>query len=841
MKFVLLMAWRETRAYWKRLLFYFICVAIGVASIITLRSAIRNVYEVMAGDAREILGADIAIYSNRPWQKVVLDRIDRIAKPPSVLDRTETIEAPTMLRPADQKHEGAMMVDLKGVEGPFPFYGKILLNDGRIFKTEMLKNRGILVGRPVIDRLSLKVGDTVKIGELVFDIRGIIEREPDTGMGFRFGPRVLLERSAIEEAGLTGFGSRARRRILFKAPNTNPDQLVKRLRKEINDNLIRVRSYRDSQDRINEQYARAENFLSLTGLIILVLGGIGISSVTRVFIEQKRKTIAVLKCLGGTGLKVTASYLTQILTLGIAGSLVGVVLAAGAMQVVENYYSATLPPEMNYGLRPGAVLQGLGVGILVTILFSALPLLRIRLIRPNVLLRDENQIANRKFDALRWSIGVVVAAGLVFLSSWQAGSLRVGLFFLGGLVAASAVLYFAALGIMKGMRRIRHVRSFDMRYAVSSLYRPGNQTKIIVLGTGLGVFFIVATYFMQINLMREFDIDRHSQIPNMYLIDIQSDQKAGVESLIQNQIGEKVELVPTVRARIYAVNGTPVNFDKPDHRKDRDRLGFEYNLTYRSTLQSTEEIVEGKFWDKTPSSEGEISLDESLKGMMGLELGGTVTWDILGRRITSKVTSIRRIDWRNSRTAFYVIFRPGVLEKAPQMLIAAIDGPADEVKRSRFQRVLVDSYPNITIIDVVDIIRGVRKLVNNITRAVSFIGTFVFLSGALILAGSIAMTKFQRIYEAAVLKTLGARRGLILRMLILEYGILGIVAGFIGSTAGAILSWAVSKWVFEIQWDYLPGVHLLGIVVAAVAVMAVGALSSFDILAKKPLATLRSL
>ena len=840
MKFVLAMAWRETRTYWKRLVFYFLCVAIGVASIVTLRSAIRNFYEVMAGDARMILAADVAIDSNRPWPVGSLDVINQITKPPVVLNRTETIEAPTMLRPADPKRDGAIMVDLKAVEGPFPFYGRITLDGGRIFTTEILKNRGIVVARPVLDRLSLKVGDSVKIGDLIFEIRGVIEREPSTGLGFRYGPRVILERSAIDEAGLTGFGSRARRRILLYAPNADPDKLVKKIRTELSNNLIRVRSYRNSQERINEQYTRAENFLSLTGLIILVLGGIGISSVTRVFIEQKRKTIAVLKCIGGTGLKVTASYLIQILTLGIAGSLVGVALAAGAMQIVENYYSATLPPEMNYSLRPGAVLQGLGVGILITILFSALPLLRIRLIRPNVLLRDENQITTRRFDPLRWSIAIVVGAGLILLSSWQAGSLRIGLFFLGGLVGASAILFIAALGIMKLMRRIRNVRSFDMRYAVSSLYRPGNQTRIIVLGTGLGVFFIVATYFLQINLMREFDMDRHSQIPNMYLIDIQSDQKAGVERLIQEQTGEKAELVPTVRGRIYAVNGTPVNFDNPAHRKERDRLGFEYNLTYKSKLQPTEEIVEGK-WDGTPSSQAEISLDESLKGMMGLELGGTITWDILGRKITSRVTSIRRIDWRNSRTAFYVVFRPGVLDKAPQMMIAAVDGPGNEVARSRFQRVLVDNYPNVTIIDVVDIIRGVRKLVDNITMGVSFIGTFVFLSGALILAGSIAMTKFQRVYEAAVLKTLGARRKLIMRMLVLEYGILGVVAGFIGSTAGAILSWAVSKWVFEIQWDYLPGIHLLGIVIAALAVVVVGALSSFDILAKKPLATLRGL
>ena len=840
MKFVLAMALRETRAYWKRLLFYFICVVIGVAAIITLRSAIRNFYQVMAGDARTILTADIAIDSNRPWTRGQLAAIDVFAKLSPVVDRAETIEAPTMLRPADPKHEGAIMVDLKAVERGFPFYGQITLTDGRIFNTSMLKDRGVLVGRGVLDRLSLKVGDPVKIGDLIFDIRGIIDREPGTGLGFRLGPRVFLERSAIEAAGLTGFGSRARRRILLKAPNADVNKLVKEIRSALKNNLIRVRSYRDSQERLNEQYTRAENFLSLTGLVILVLGGIGISSVTRVFIEQKRKTIAVLKCVGGKGLQVTASYLTQITVLGILGSLVGVAVAKLALFLIQNYYAASLPPEMVYSLQPGAVLQGIGVGILITILFSAMPLLRIRLIRPNVLLRDENQIATRKFDPLRWGVGTIVAIGLILLCSWQAGSIKIGLFFLGGFLTVAGVLYVAALLIMKLMRRIRTLRSFSLRYAISSLYRPGNQTRIIVLGTGLGVFFIVATYFLQMNLMREFDMERRVNTPNLYLIDIQPDQTQGVKNLIKQQTGENVELVPTVRARIFAVNGVEVNFENPEHRKDRDRLGFEYTLTYRNKLDSTEQVVEGKFWNNQPSSVAEISADEGLKGMMGLDLGSTITFDILGRKITAKVTSFRRIDWRNSRTAFYILFRPGVLEKAPQMMIAPVDGPADEAKRSQFQRILIDKYPNITIIDVVDILRGVRKLVDHVTLAISFIGSFVFVSGVLILAGSIAMTKFQRIYESAILKTLGARRGLILKMLILEYGILGLVAGAIGSTAGAALSWGISKYVFEIPWDYFPGIHLLGLALAAVAVMLVGAFSSVDILARKPLATLRS-
>lgn len=225
---------------------------------------------------------------------------------------------------------------------------------------------------------------------------------------------------------------------------------------------------------------------------------------------------------------------------------------------------------------------------------------------------------------------------------------------------------------------------------------------------------------------------------------------------------------------------------------------------------------------------------------MGLKLGSTITWDILGRRITARVTSIRRVDWRNSRTGFYVVFRPGALENAPQMLIAALDGPSSDKDRSRFQRTLIDRYPNITVIDVVDILEGVRKLVNNMTVAVSFIGGFVFFSGALILVGSVAMTKFQRVYEAAVLKTLGAQRKVLLRILVLEYGLLGAVAGLTGALFGLALSWAISKFVFEIPWSYSPLLHLAGIAATTLLVVLVGALSSVGILNRKPLGTLRT-
>lgn len=834
------MALRETRASWKRLLFYFLCISIGVGSIVLMRSAIRNFYEVMAADARTILAGDIQVVSGRPWTPEIMRSIDELSKPPEISAKTQTVEAATMLRPADSAREGAMMVDLKGVEPAFPFYGEVLLANGQRYSSGLLQDHGILVGQAVLDRLDLKIGDRVKIGTLICQIRGVVERDPGSGIGFRYGPRVLMDFNTVEQAGLTGFGSRARRSILFKAgPNVNIDQLGERFRDSIKSNLVRIKTYKTSQDNINEQYARAENFLSLSGLAVLVLGGIGISSVTRVFIDQKRKTIAVLKCLGATGSSVIASYLIQLLSLGISGSFLGIGLAEAGMALIHANFADSLPPGIRYALHPGAMLQGLAVGLLTTLLFSVIPLMRVRHIKPNVLLRDED--TTRRFDWVRWIVTGFVAGGLVLLSSWQAGSLKAGFFFLAGLLGAAAALYIVATLLIRGLRRMkRQLPSFPARHAVNSLHRPGNQTLVIVIGVGLGVFFIVATQSMRQNLLQELDLDRRGRMPNLYLIDIQTDQEKGVRELIRQNTHENVELIPTVRARIYSIDNKVVNVDDPANKRDRGRLGFEYTLTYRDHLERNETVLEGKFWDRSASKEPEISIEESMVGVMGLKVGSTITWDILGRKIASRVTSVRRVDWRNSRTGFFVIFRPGTLEKAPQMLIAALDGPSSSKERAHFQRVLIDRFPNITVIDVVDILEGVSKIVNNISTAISFIGGFVFFSGALILIGSIAMTKFQRIYEAAVLKTLGAKRRVILRILILEYGLLGCVAGLTGAVFGLALSWSVSKYVMEIPWSYSPLLHLLSVLLTALLVIAVGAVSSLDILNRKPLGILRT-
>jgi putative ABC transport system permease protein len=839
-RFVFQMARRELRSSWRRLLFFFLSIAIGVGCIVAVRSMLQNANAAIALEARALLTADVQLDTNRPWDKETLDKINRIADPIATA-RTETIDSATMIRPADPQHNGAMMIELKGIEPPFPLYGDFRLQNGEPFDHALLAEHGAIVAPALLERLSLKVGDDVFIGNTRFTIRGVLDKEPGGTSGFRLGPRVFVERAALEAAGLTGFGSRARRRILFSTPEDQMEPLAKRLREEFkNSNIVNVRSYKTSQENLSEQFSRAEDYSSLTGLVILVLGGIGILNVTRTFIEQKKKSIAVLKCLGGSGAKITLVYLLQVVALGILGSLVGVAFGKGILIVIQHFFADRLPPYMTYGIRPGAALQGFAVGLLISLLFSALPLLRIRHIKPNVLLREDVAPAARRFDWARWASAFAVVMGLLLLVSWQAGSIRIGLIFLAGLAVTAGALYGAATLLVWLVRRANRLRSFPLKQAINSLHRPGNQTRIIVMVVGLGVFLVVTIQSVQANLVKEFRATLQGNLPNMFLIDVQTDQAEPLAQFVEQQTGERAELVPTVRAHIQAINGENLDLEREDMKRDRSRWVREYVVTYRPNLDTNETIIAGEYWDATPSKEPEVSIEENMRGLNGLDVGSNITLDIQGRKITARVTSVRRVEWRNARTGFMFVFRPGVLESAPQMWVAAINGPETEPDRSRFQRALLDRYPNVSVIDVGDILKAVTRIVNNITLAVTFVGAFVLLSGVLILSGSLAMTKFQRVYETAVLKTLGAKRKTILLILLTEYGLMGAVAGLVGSAAAVGLSYATSHYVFEIKWNLTPAINLIGIVATIALVTIVGAVSTLDVLARKPLATLRA-
>jgi putative ABC transport system permease protein len=840
MNFVLRMAQREIRSSWRRLLFFFICIGVGVGSIVALRSTVQNAKSALVSQARLLLGADVQLDSSRAWDEATLAAIDRVSQTSLVTGRTDTVELPTMARPNEGSHEGALMVELKGVGPGFPLYGEFTLADGGRFDFQTLDDRGAIVGQGLLDRLDLKVGDQLKVGNVAFQIRGVMQDDPAGGTGIRLGPRVFVARSAIPDTGLAGIGSRARHKVLLSTRAESLDALVRELRSSLQNNLITIRTYKESEENISEQYTRSENYLSLVGLVILVLGGIGIANVTRVFIEQKKKAIAVLKCVGATSRRITFVYVAQVIALGVAGSVFGILLAKLALIGVGRYFADSLPQNMSQSLLTGTIIQGLLLGLLVSLLFSAVPLLRIRHIRPNMLLRDEDDPQKRRFDLLRWATALIVVAGLVGVFSWQAGSLKIGAFFLGGLMISAGLLQLASMGLVWLVKRTRQFQSFPVRHAINSLHRPGNQTRVILMAVGLGAFLVIAVQSLQRNLLLELDPANRGNLPSMYLIDIQRDQKAGVEKLVADATGARPELIPTVRARIVAINGRAIDLGPGEMNSDRGRLGREYIVTYRPTLEANETIIAGQMWDPTPATEPEVSIAEDIRGLQGLDVGATITLDVVGRKLTARVSSVRRVDWRKSRTGFLILFRPNVLDSAPTMYVGGLDGPLDDRSRSRLQRSIVETYPNVSIIDVTELLQRVRRLLGNVSLAVTFIGGFVLFSGVLILIGSVAMTRYQRAYEAALLKTLGATRRTVLTIVVAEYGLLGLIAGLIGSVAALILSYGVARFLFEIPWEFMPAVIVLGITGTVALVVIVGILSSLQSVSRKPLGVLRA-
>ena len=837
------MAAREMRASWHRLLFFFVCIAIGVGAIVALRSVIQSVRHTFAGEARSLISADAIINSNQPLKPAVIAKIDeRLAA--AGADSTRSIELATMARPADRTDGRARMVELRAVERAFPYYGRMKLADDRPYSHALLEDFGVLVRPELLAQLDVRVGDALTIGSRRFTIRGVVVSEPGRRLGaFSIGPRVFVDLADLEKTGLVGVGSRVAMQRLLKVPEPAFDKLVVDLRADFANEFARVRSYKATEDDIGEDFTRAENYLSLVGLVVVILGGIGVSSVTRVFVQQKMKSIAVLKCVGARSSQLLAIYVAQVAALGLAGSLLGVMFAALAMRAIPSLLAGATPGvEISYALTWPAVVQGLGIGLLVSLLFSLVPLLDVRHVKPSLLLRDEARV--RRPDVTQIVVTVLVVAGLVGLTVWQAGSLRIGSLVAAGFALTAIALHVAGTLLLKAVKPIARARSFALRHAVLQLSRPGSQMRIVLLAVGLGSFFIIGVRSLQQNLIDQFAVRMSADSPDMFLIDVQRDQVKAVEETIGRYLDNGATappLVPVLRARVVGVAGREVNLENYEDVRGRGSLGREYTITYRSRLESNERIVAGTMWDPTPSADPEVSVEQSISESFKINVGDTVRFDVLGRTIAAKVTSVRFVEWSQSRAGgFMFLFRPGVLEQAPHSFIGFLRGPQDLDRRARLQTALVAVAPNVSVIDGREIIDAIKSVVDNVTLAVTVVGTLVVVSGLLILIGAVAMTKFRRVYEAAIFKTLGATRGLIATVLVIEYGLLGILAGGIGAGGAIALSWAISKYALEIPFQPLLGLSALGVVVTTLLVAAIGVISSWEVLQRKPLATLRA-
>jgi putative ABC transport system permease protein len=863
MTFVFRMLARELRSSWRRLLFFFLCVAVGVGAIVALRSVIQSVRFGLMSEARSIIASDVLISTNRPWTNEVKKPLDERLTGPEILDRLEAIETATMVRA--EQGAAARMVELRGVQPGFPLYGQIQLQGGTPYSHDLVRSHGALVRPELLTQLGTAVGQRIVIGGQPFTIRGVITQEPGRRVGaFSFGSRVLIDYDDLRATGLLTFGSRASYQILLRVRDDQVERLTRELRRDFRDRFVQARSYRSTEDDIGEDLLRAENYLSLVGFIMVVLGGIGVWSVTRVFVQQKIRSVAILKCVGATATQILTTYVAQVMLLGVLGSLLGVGIAAVAIAAIPESAAAAFG-NVPYGLTLSAALQGVAVGLLVSLLFSLVPLLEVRRVKPLLLLRGSETMAppaiapaGRRFpwrlvpvslakiDRVQVGAVVLVSAALVGIAAWQAASVGVALVVCGGFVGIALILHGAGALLIRAVRPLAAAPYFPLRHAVGSLRRPGNQTRVILLAVGIGSFFVLGVRALQSNLLAQFSLQLGRSGADMFLIDIQQDQVEGVRDFIKRTTGGEARLIPVLRARVTGVRGRDVNLESYADVRGRGGLAREFVITYRNHLEPNETLLDGTFWSGQPplpgdAAELEVSIEKNIRDRSRIRVGDMMRFDVLGRIVHAKVTSIREVEWGDARNGgFMFVFRPGPLERAPHTYIGTLQAPVDPAARALLQRDLVAKYPNVSAIDVREVLASVQRVVDNVTFAISIVGTVALASGALILIGAVAMTKFQRVYEGAILRTLGASTRLLATMLALEYSSLGLIAGLIGASGALALSWAVCRYVFDIPWQPAPGLLAAGAAVTTALVGIIGVLASADVLRKKPLAALRA-
>lgn len=763
MNFILNMAWREMRASWYRLLLFFLCIAIGVGSIVSLRSLIQKIKDGVVHEARVMYGADVRVGVNQPWKPETRTVLERYANAPQVTAHTQMLETQTMVMAANDPNARPYMVQLRAVQDQFPLHGAVQMAEGARYSHALVKERGVVVQSSLLWTLNLKVGDALKLGQHNFTIRGVMQFVPGNAMEFRPLQRVLVDYADAEAAALTGFGSRVSYHWLYKTHEGQDQMLVQELGREFRTTRLNwLGSFRTQEDWMTRSAENMEGFLGLVGLAVLVLGGIGIASVTRVFVQQKLKTIAILKCLGGDNRQVLGAYLAQVLALSLVGSVLGLLLASAVTHLAANYAAGRLPFRILPGLTWLAALQGVIIGVLITLLFSLPPLLEIRQVKPILVLRQD-ATARRRRDWLRLGSGLLLGIGVFALAYWVSGRLNQVGIFLAEVAGTALLLHLTGAGLINVLRRVRYLPSFIWRQGIGNIYRPGNQTQVILSAVGLGALFIITVRLQQVNVLRQYDFELGAATADVFVLDVQKDQRAAAEAILMRLSGTAPKLVPIIQGRLIELKREQANWTEEASRLSADdlrsRMRWEQRFSSRPNLENGETVSAGKFWDPSPSSEPEISVEERYARDLALGIGDKLTFDILGKRIEAIVTSLRRTERRLSPssflTRFNIIFRPGVLDDAPQMFIGAVKGPPPGAQRAQLQREFVEQFPNITLIDALDTIAEIKKRAGELSFVISFAGGFVFLCGVLILAGSVAMTKYQRLYEAAILKTLG--------------------------------------------------------------------------------------
>lgn len=831
-----LMAWRDSRRNRSRLILFISSVILGIAALVAIYSLGDNLRKDIDTQAAGLIGADLEISTNKAVEPALKGLLDSLGD-----RRSNEIYFASMIY--FPKSEGTRLVQIRALKGDFPYYGSLEttpVEAARSFRT----GQEALVDKTLMLQYNAKVGDSVKIGNLLFRIAGVLLKAPgQTGLSASIAPAVYIPLDYLEQTGLSQKGSRINYKFYYKYDKpVNIQQLVKTLGPGLEKEGYSYNTIETQKQSTGRSFSDLTDFLSLVGFIALLLGCVGVASAIHIYIKEKVSSIAILRCLGAKSMQAFLIYLIQIVGIGLAGSVIGALLGTVIQQLLPLVLKNIIPIEITTSVSWRAIAQGVALGLFISILFALLPLVSLRKISPLNALRlsfDENTLKN---DRVKWAVYALILLFILYFTRQQLDSWQQSFFFTAGILSAFGVLTaIARLTIWLVRKFFPSSWSYLWRQGLANLYRPNNQTVILIVSIGLGTFFICTLFSIQSILLSRISLSASGNEPNMVLFDIQTAQKEQVASQVKENHLPVLQEVPVVNMRLQKINGkTAAGIDTKDSASQRDIFTREYRVTFRHTLTASEKITQGKWYGtvEAPQNIIYISVEERWAERQKLHIGDTMLFNVQGALIQTIIGSFREVDWNRVQTNFLVVFPVGVLEDAPQFHVLLTRVSSDEAS-AKFQQAMVKRFPNVSIIDLGLVLKTLDDILDKIGFVIRFMAAFSIATGLVVLIASVLISKYQRIHESVLLKTLGASRKQILAITALEYFFLGALASLTGIILSLAASWALAKFTFKTVFSLNPLPLLIAFTSICLLTVAIGMINIRGVLKRSPLEVLR--
>jgi putative ABC transport system permease protein len=831
---------RELRASPQKFLFVVLAVAVGVAALSGVKGFGYAFQGMLLRNARQLIAADLQAQT---WTDPSAEQLRKMAaigeRYGAVTRVTETVSMA-----ASTRGRFPQMVAVKGVDPEaYPYYGKLTVKPAEPLASLLRDDSAILVTPELLMRFKVSRGGTMRLGGKEFHIAGTVEAEPDRlASGFGPGMRVMMSRAGLERTGLVQFGSRAAQRFLFKL---RPGVNLAAIKHDVESTIPRVfiSDYREGSPVVGRIVDRTSTFLSLVSLIALIVGSLGVAMAMYSHLQQRMDTIAVMKAIGARAGQIMQIYLIQTLWLGLAGAAIGVALGAAVQKsfpwLIQRVFA--LLPEVAWDWSFS--LQGMSLGVLATLLFTVPPLLGIRTVRPSLVFRrnmeDATEESRRHWrDKLPpWLGASAIVIGFCLVAIWLSGSSKIGLYFAAGLAASILLLAGVAALLLRAIRLLVRVWHRQLpaafRHGFANLYRPGNQARSVLVALGIGVMFTLTTYLLQRTVLRQVESEGHGREGNLFMLDIRN--AAEVSRLVESQPGVtgKVQLVGYIVSRMLERNGVPVDrLELSRARKDELQT---VRITSAKALPDGLEIRDGYWWE-AESTRPQLAISERAQRDFHLRLGDRVVFQIAGRKVEAAVVAVFRREQR-APVRFELVFPLHALEGMPVVYYGAAH--VDPPRIPAVEAAIFENFPTVTVMNLADILTRIQEAIDQVALVVRFLALFAIAAGVIILCSSVAGTRYRRIREVAILKTLGGTRRRIKSIFAIEFSVLGAVGGLVGGVLANLFTRIVAdKFIesaFEFDWRSL----LIAMVGTAVLANFAGWVASAGILNQRPLEVLR--